>query len=290
MEAEVLVTRRTLLGFSGYQWLVIAAGWAGWGFDVYDALLFNFVAPNCIPRLLHLAPGSAQAHSAVAFWTGAITALLLLSWAAGGVLFGWAADRVGRKRALFATIAVYALGTGLCALVSSLPQLILCRTLAGLGIGGEWGIGATLIAESVPDTRRVAAGVIMQTASPLGIMLASAVNYQLAGVWFAGDPQNSWRYVFLAGLAPLLVAALVRVFLHESPQLAGEPRAGAGPPGAARALQPAAAARHAERRVRRGHRGAHLVGLQRVHSVAAVACWRATTRSARILRPRRRGG
>jgi MFS family permease len=212
------VRRRTLLGFSGYQWLVIAAGWAGWGFDVYDALLFNFVAPNCIPQLLHLTPGSAQAHAAVAFWTGAITALLLLSWAGGGVLFGWVADRVGRKRALFVTIAVYALGTGLCALVGSLLQLILCRTLAGLGIGGEWGIGATLIAESVPDRRRVAAGVIMQTASPLGIMLASAVNYQLAGVWFADDPQNSWRYVFLAGLVPLVLAALVRVFLRESPQ------------------------------------------------------------------------
>ena len=83
------MTRRTLLGFSGYQWLVIAAGWAGWGFDVYDALLFNFVAPNCIPTLLHLPPGSPAGARAVAFWTGAITALLLLSWAAGGVLFGW---------------------------------------------------------------------------------------------------------------------------------------------------------------------------------------------------------
>jgi MFS family permease len=230
LEAEVRETPGTLLGFSGYQWLVIAAGWAGWGFDVYDAVLFNFVAPNCIPALLHLPPGSAQAHSAVVFWTGAITAVLLLSWAAGGVLFGWAADRLGRKRVLFATIAVYALGTGLCALVSNLPQLILCRTLASLGIGGEWGIGAALIAESVPDARRIAAGVIMQTASPLGIMLASAVNYQLAGVWFAGDPQNSWRYVFLAGLAPLVVAALVRLFLHESPQWeASRARAAAAP-------------------------------------------------------------
>jgi MFS family permease len=94
--------------------------------------------------------------------------------------------------------------------------LILCRTIASLGIGGEWGIGAALVAESVPEERRVQAGVIMQTSSPLGIVLASAVNYQIAGVWFAHQPQSSWRYVFLAGLLPLLAALGVRLFLRES--------------------------------------------------------------------------
>lgn len=207
---------RTLFGFTGFQWVAIAAGWAGWGFDVFDALLFNFVAPNCIPALLHLPPGSAEAHAAAVFWIGAITSVLLLSWAAGGVLFGWVADRIGRKHALLLTIAIYAVGTGLCAFVTNIGQLIVCRTLASLGIGGEWGIGASLIAETVPEGRRVEAGVIMQTASPLGIVLASAVNYQIAGVWFAHDPQNSWRYVFLAGLAPLAVTVLVRLFLRES--------------------------------------------------------------------------
>jgi len=206
----------SLLGFSPYQWLVIGAAWAGWGFDVFDALLFNFVAPNCIPALLRLPPGSAAAHAATAYWIGIITAVLLVSWAAGGVLFGALADRIGRRRALFLTIALYATGTGLCALVTNLPQLLVCRILASLGIGGEWGVGATLIAESVPESRRVTAGVIMQTASPLGIVLATAVNHQVAGVWFAADPANSWRYVFLAGLAPLLIALILRVKLRES--------------------------------------------------------------------------
>jgi MFS family permease len=219
VDRQSLAASRTgLLGLSGYHWLVIAAGWAGWGFDVFDALLFNFVAPNCIPALLHLNPGSTAAHEATVFWTGTITSMLLVGWAAGGVLFGWIADRIGRKRALFATIGLYAVGTGLCALVGNLWQLILCRTISALGIGGEWGVGAALVAEGVPENRRVEAGVIMQTSAPLGLVLATAVNYQIAGVWFASQPQTSWRYVFLAGLLPIPVALAVRLFLRESSQ------------------------------------------------------------------------
>jgi MFS family permease len=219
VDPHVLTASRSrFLGLSGYHWLVIAAGWAGWGFDVFDAVLFNFVAPSCIASLLHLAPGSAAAHRAAVFWSGAITSLLLVSWAAGGVLFGWIADRIGRKQALFVTIALYAVGTAACALTTSLWQLILCRTLAGLGIGGEWGIGAALVAEAVPENRRVEAGVILQTSSPLGVLLASAVNYLIAGVWLAAEPQTAWRYVFLAGLLPAVVALAVRLFLRESSQ------------------------------------------------------------------------
>src|SRR3984893_34281 len=210
--------RATVLGFSGYHWLVIAAGWAGWGFDVFDALLFNFVAPNCVPVLLHLPLGSPEARQATVYWTGAITSILLVGWAAGGVLFGWVADRIGRKQALFATVALYAAGTALCAVATSIWQLIAFRVLASLGIGGEWGIGAALVAETVPENRRVEAGVILQSSSPLGIVLASTANYLIAGVWFAGEPETSWRYVFLAGLVPVVLALLIRMFVHESTQ------------------------------------------------------------------------
>jgi MFS family permease len=215
--SRIDVARLGFLGFSGYQWLVIAAAWAGWGFDVFDALLFNFVAPNCVPVLLGLQPGAPGAHEATVFWTGAITSILLVGWAAGGVLFGWLADRIGRRHALFATILVYAAGTALCAAATNIWQLIAFRALASLGIGGEWGIGAALVAETVPESRRVEAGVILQTSSPLGVVLASTVNYLVAGVWFAATPQTSWRYVFLAGLVPVILAALIRIFVRESP-------------------------------------------------------------------------
>ena len=216
-------SRATLLGFSGYHWLVIAAAWAGWGFDVFDALLFNFVAPNCVPVLLHLPLGSPHAREATVFWTGVVTSVLLVGWAAGGALFGWVGDVIGRKRALFATIAIYAVGTALCAAATNIWELILFRALASLGIGGEWGIGASLVAEAVPENRRVEAGVLLQTSSPLGAVLASAVNYHVAGVWFAGSPESSWRYVFLAGLAPVVVALAVRIFIHESEQWTPSP-------------------------------------------------------------------
>ena len=216
IESRARAVRTGLSGLSGYHWLVIAAGWAGWGFDVFDALLFNFVSPNCIPVLLHLPHSSPEARAATVFWTGALTSILLIGWAAGGLLFGWLADRLGRKRSLFVTITVYAVGTASCALATDIWQLILFRVIASLGIGGEWAIGATLIAESVPEDRRVEAGVIMYSSSPVGIALASLLNYQIAGVWFADQPEVSWRYVFLAGLAPVLLAFLVRAFLHES--------------------------------------------------------------------------
>ena len=206
----------TFLGLSGYHWLVIAAGWAGWGLDVYDAVLFNFVARNCIPVLLHLPADSPATKSAIAYWNGAITSTLLVCWALGGFVCGWVADRIGRKRALFLTIAIYALGTGACAFVTNIGQLILCRAFAALGIGGEWAIGAALVAEVVPENRRVQAGVIMQTGSPLGVILAGLVNYEIAGVWLAGEPQSAWRYVFLAGLLPVVLAVCVRLFLRES--------------------------------------------------------------------------
>lgn len=205
-----------MLGFTRYQWLVIAAAWLGWGFDIFDALLFNFVAPNCIPTLLGLTPGSAEARAPTVYWTGVMSSMLLIGWAIGGVLFGMLADRWGRQRVLLTTILLYSVGTGLCALSTELWHLIVFRALASLGIGGEWAVGAVLVAEAVPESRRVEAAAIMQTASPVGLALATFVNFKIAGEWLASSPETSWRYVFLCGLVPAALALFVRLFLRES--------------------------------------------------------------------------
>ena len=104
-----------MLSLTRYQWTVLFAAWLGWGFDVFDSFLFNYVAPNCVPTLLGLAFGCPEAKQATLYWTGVMTSLLLLGWAAGGVLFGMVADRIGRTRTLMLTMLMYAVGTAACA-------------------------------------------------------------------------------------------------------------------------------------------------------------------------------
>ncbi len=207
--------RRTFWELDGYQWAVLFAAWVGWGFDAFDALLFNFVAPNCVPTLLGLTIGSPEAGAETLRWTGWLTALLLVGWAVGGILFGRLADRIGRSRTLVATMLLYALGTALCAAAPNLWVLAFCRLVASLGIGGEWAAGAAMVAEVVPERRRLEAGALLYTSAPLGIFLASLVNFRVAGDWLRGQPELSWRFVFLAGLLPAVAALAFRAFVRE---------------------------------------------------------------------------
>jgi len=204
-----------MLGMTRYQWTVLFAAWLGWGFDIFDSLLFNYVAPNCIPALLDLPVGSPEARSATLWWTGVLTSLLLIGWATGGVLFGYVCDRLGRLRTLMLTMVLYALGTAACAFATDIWMLVVFRLIASLGIGGEWAAGASMVAEVVPERRRVEAGALLYTAAPFGLFLATFLNYQVAGVWFPNQTESSWRYVFLFGLIPAAVAFLVRLFVKE---------------------------------------------------------------------------
>lgn len=206
---------RTFWDMNSYQWIVVLAAWLGWGFDVFDGLLFNYVAPNCVPTLLGLTIGSPEAKAATLKWTGFLTSLLLIGWAAGGILFGKLADRIGRTRTLMLTMILYAAGTALCATATNIWMLAFFRILSSLGIGGEWAAGAAMVAETVPDKRRVEAGAILYSSAPFGLFLATFVNFRIAGVWMKDTPESSWRFVFLCGLLPALVAFLVRIFVKE---------------------------------------------------------------------------
>jgi MFS family permease len=206
---------RTLLDMNGYQWTVLFAAWLGWGFDCFDGLLFNYVAPNCVPTLLGLTIGSPAARAATLKWGGILTSLLLVGWATGGILFGQIADRIGRARTLTLTMALYALGTAACAAAPNIWALITFRLVASLGIGGEWAAGASMVAEVVPERRRVEAGALLYTSAPFGLFLATFVNFQIAGVILKTRPETSWRFVFLCGLIPAAVAFVVRLFVRE---------------------------------------------------------------------------
>jgi len=89
------------------------------------------------------------------------------------------------------------------------------RVVASLGIGGEWAAGAAMVAEVVPDKRRVEAGALLYTSAPMGLFLATFANSQIAGVLLRGSPETSWRFVFLCGLIPAAVAFVVRIFVRE---------------------------------------------------------------------------
>lgn len=209
--------QKEILGFTRYQWLVLCAAWLGWGFDVFDALLFNYVSRLCIPALLGVPSDAPDIQSQITLWTGITTSLLLVGWAIGGIVFGMLTDRLGRSRTLLITMLTYALATAACALSQNIWMLLLFRFVASLGIGGEWAAGASLVAETVPEKKRVTAGALLYTAAPMGLFLATFVTdlftRQLDVI--ASDPELAWRAVFLTGLIPAAVAIVIRLKVKE---------------------------------------------------------------------------
>jgi MFS family permease len=134
---------------------------------------------------------------------GLLGLLTLGASAVGGALFGFIADRVGRVHALMASILVYSLASGACALSHSLAQLAFFRIILGLGMGGEWSSGAALIAETWPAAHRGKALGLMQSTWALGEMLA-------AGVTFLVLPYFGWRAVFLVGVLPAVAVLWIQ--------------------------------------------------------------------------------
>jgi MFS family permease len=177
--------------------LVAAA--SGWALDAMDVLLYAFVLDHVRAEF-----GIDDRLS------GALLALPLLASAFGGVLFGWTADRIGRRTALMASILVYSLATAACGLASSVGQLALARLVVGLGMGGEWATGAALVAETWPAQHRGKALGLMQSAWAVGYAAAAALNALVL-------PRFGWRAVFFAGLLPALVTLWIRRSVDESP-------------------------------------------------------------------------
>jgi MFS family permease len=217
------------LDMNRYQWLVLLAAWLGWGFDIFDGLLFNLVADKAIPTLLNVPIGTPEAKLATGYWNGIITALLLLGWAAGGITFGWVADRLGRTKTLLLTMLLYSLGTAACAFAPNIWVLMLFRLVSSFGIGGEWAAGAAMVAEVVPEKRRIEAGALLYTSAPMGLFLANFVSFQLVGIIFKDQPTVAWRYLFACGLLPAFVAFIVRTFIKEPEKWENEKERSAPP-------------------------------------------------------------
>jgi MFS family permease len=188
------------------QWRVLSAAFLGWIFDGYEAYaLFVVMAP----ALRDLLP--AEDVAKLSSYAGALVAVTLLGWAVGGVVGGIAADYIGRKKTMMLTILVYALFTGLSGLSRSWLDLAFFRFLTGLGLGGEWATGATLIAETWPDRARAKGQGIMQSAFGWGSLLAALAWYFLAPLG-----SSSWRILFFLGVLPALLVLYIRREVEES--------------------------------------------------------------------------
>jgi len=161
------------------------------------------------PALTELLPRSGIANTAhnVGFAGSILFALFLVGW---GLSFLWGplADRFGRTRMMAATIIVYSVFTGISALSQNVWQLAAFRLLAGIGIGGEWALAGTYVAEAWPEDRRKMGAGYLQTGYYAGFFLASALDYTVGA-------RYGWRAMFLCGLAPVVLALLVLRHVRE---------------------------------------------------------------------------
>lgn len=178
---------------------IIVLCFFAWIFDFYDLILYSFLLVP-IARELRLSAGASSL---------ALGSSLLMT-AAGGIIFGFAGDRFGRKPTIVVTVAIYGIGTLLSAASSSLVELIIFRSITGLGMGGGWAPGQSLIAESVPAQYRARYAAYVQTGAPLGILLAAVVSGQVA-------PIIGWRATFMLSALPALIVAIAVIrYLPES--------------------------------------------------------------------------
>src|SRR5881296_1428650 len=122
------------------QWMVLLAAFLGWMFDGLEMGIFPLVARPALQELL-----TTTSDVEIGKWMSYITALFLLGAAAGGLVFGWLGDRIGRVRAMALSILAYSLFTGLCYFVTTPWQLGALRFVAALGMGGEWSLGVALV-------------------------------------------------------------------------------------------------------------------------------------------------
>lgn len=183
---------RWYVGATRAQWQTFWSAYLGWALDVMDLMLFAVLIAR-ISRDL----GMDRSYA------GTIASMTLFATAFGGLLFGFVADRIGRTRSMMLSILCYSLGTVFCGFSQNLTQLLLFRTVVGLGVGGEWSAGAALITETWPARHRGKVMAWVQSAFATGYALAAIV----AAVFV---PLVGWRGAFFFGVIPALLAFWIR--------------------------------------------------------------------------------
>jgi len=170
----------------------------GWALDAFDAMLYSLVLALLMRDL-----GMSKTIA------GTLGTLTLLASGIGGILFGFLADGIGRKQALMASILTYSICSFASGLATSIAMLAVARFVLGLGMGGEWNTGATLVAESWPTEFRAKAIAMVQSSWALGFAAAALVAGPVARYY-------GWRAVFFVGILPALVTLWIQSSVPES--------------------------------------------------------------------------
>ena len=182
------------------------AAWGGWTLDGMDSFIYALVL---VPALTELLPrsGIAANTATVGYYGSGLFALFLVGWGFS-MVWGPVADRFGRVRTLMLTILCYSLFTLLGAVATNIWQLAALRLLSGIGIGGEWSMAATFVAEEWPEDRRKRGAGYMHTGYYFGFFLAAIANYFIGAKY-------GWRAMFVIGGSPALLVGLIRYGVRE---------------------------------------------------------------------------
>ena len=180
-----------------YGWKALIGSAAGYAMDGFDLLILGFML-SAISADLHLTPGQA----------GSLVTWTLIGAVAGGIIFGSLSDRYGRIRVLTWTIVLFAVFTGMCAFAQGYWDLLIYRTISGIGLGGEFGIGMALAAEAWPARHRARVSSYVALGWQVGVLAAALLTPLLL-------PVIGWRGMFLVGVLPALAAWVIRSKLHE---------------------------------------------------------------------------
>ncbi len=196
-----------------YHWFVLAVASAAWSFDCLDQRLFSLARIPALSALMDK-PASDPAVQAMG---KEVTAIFLVGWGIGGLIFGALGDRFGRARMLMVTVLIYSLATGLSFFSHFYWDFALFRFITGLGVGGVFGLAVALIAETVPDGARAQSLGLLQVLSTCGNVSAGFFKMWIDSLEKAGtiSAGHGWRWMFLVGALPALLVLLIRNYLKE---------------------------------------------------------------------------